>query len=160
MTSLPYTCCHNGVLNLRCVCVCWKFHILGEITPPCILYVCVELVARLVTQCNNATSCSVFYFSVVVYILRFIQSCAQCESATAPFGRSSGCFCRSRRSLGTGVWWPQCKELVDLVVGFSNLGDLLRSARALLLLDVGLCWYRLDQSDLFLGCQVLYLNGQ
>ena len=89
-----------------------------------------------------------------------VQSQAQCESATAPFGRSSGCFCRSRRSLGTGVWRYQCKELVNLVVGFSNLGYLLRSARALLLLDVGLCWYRLDQGDFFLGCQVLDLDGQ
>ena len=59
MASLPYTCCHNGVLGVRCVC--WRLHILSEITPPCILYVCVELVARLVTQCNNVTLCSGFY---------------------------------------------------------------------------------------------------
>ena len=70
MAFLPYTCCHSVVLRVHFVC--WRLHILSEITPPCILCVCVGLFARLVTQCNNATSCSVFYFSVVVYILRFV----------------------------------------------------------------------------------------
>ena len=35
----------------------------------------------------------------------------------------------------------KCKELVNFVVGFGNLGDLLRSARAFLLLEVHFHWF-------------------
>ena len=58
-----------GLLCTQCagyaLCVCWKFHFLGDITLPCILHACVTLVGMLVTQCNNTTSCSVGFILVL-----------------------------------------------------------------------------------------------